>query len=371
MNRTLRTVAIDSLCLPGNWRQRLAAPHVRALADSGEILQPPAIRKADRSVIYGADRLAAQHVRGDVEALVWVVNCDDDEAARLRLIENLHRRHDDRDALADALVALELRRLEAATAASQGMTPPVISGQPDRKPGRPVTDKGKAREAAAKALGTTKEAIRSAEKRAAKDTDQVIDFHEAPPAVPGLDVATALDEIDRHLRAALTGITKLAKEHPELTERFPLGDVKWTLKEKVAPGIRACKPEGRCPYCKLVASELPNCAACKGSGWVTGDQMRDVPKELLLDGPGEGIFVGGKFVTLAELERQKYSPRAGSGGRAPRAASHHTQSPGPGRTEGSIPSTGAFPLDHTRPVLEAPTPSDDDWAGAWEMEGDE
>lgn len=317
-DREYRRMSLAAMRLPGDWQQRLASAHVAALAASGEVLQPPAVRKADRSVIFGGDRLASLHVRGESEAWIWLYDVDEDEAERMRLVENLERRHDNRDKLKAQLVALELRRAPAVTL---GNLPIVADAEQQKKPGPPKSAKGVAREKAAEALGVTPEAVRSAEKREAArqrhddepevGTQQLGDGTQpvpapagaaaSPPAAPGLDIAVALDEVDRHLKAALAGVTKLCKAHPELVERFGVQQAKWQVKEGAA-ALRAMKPAAPCLYCKCWPSELPNCAACKGSGWLTEDAMKgDVPPELRILGEGEGIFVGGVFVTLADL----------------------------------------------------------------------
>lgn len=393
MNRRLSTVALSSLNLPGDWKHRLSSERVRAMAASGDILQPPGIRAADRSLIFGGDRLAALHVRGETDVEVWLIDCTEAEAARMRIVENLHRRADNQDALKDQLVALELR-LAAERATLVEPTGSVTSETngadllPDtdlhRRPKKSA--RGLAREAAAAAAGTTPEAIRSAEKREAaraKEAAQSIGAPQAtaenaesppspPPAVPGLEVATALDEIDRHLKAALASITRLAKAHPEMTERFPLGTLKWTLRETAA-SLRACAPAAGCAYCKSWPTELPNCGACKGSGWLTKDQERDIPAELLVTGEAEGIFVGGEFVTLAELDRRQRGRKVVS--KSSRGQEHAAaagtietprallKAPREFQEDGSPePGEDAWP---EQPGGYAPAPSPEDWSDAW------
>lgn len=311
MNRALRFVTIMDLRLPGDFKARLASEGVRQLADSGDILQPPAIRKADSSVIFGGDRLAAQHLRGAQQAEVWVVDCTEDEAEEMRLVENLHRRAENKDHLKTALLRLAERRVAARLASEQQLPPTAGDNAAPRKPGRPKTEKGIAREEAAVAAGTTPEAIRKAEQRSEAATCGDVHpgadvFHpegHAPPVAPppGADIAEKLDAIDRLLVQATGLVTKLAKEHPELVERFQVQGLKFALQREVAPGFRAMRPFRICAYCKEVPSELPLCGACKGSGWMTADQLRDIPVELLVGGERAGIFMDGKFVTLAQL----------------------------------------------------------------------
>jgi ParB-like chromosome segregation protein Spo0J len=316
VKRKLTTVTICDLLLPGDWKQRLKSEQVRRLSGSGEILQPPAIRAADKSVIWGGDRLAAMHLGGRQTCEVWMLDVDEDTAEEMRLVENAHRRHDNRDDLLDRLVALQMRRLEDRKQRTEQL-PYDSDDNSERQPGRPKTVVGEAREVVAAAVGTTTEAVRQAQARVAAGAQSGAGepgsqpAGAAPPlgsATPGLDITVALDGIDKLLTSAVTAITKLAKEHPELTERFPLQDLKWELQRKVAPGIRAMKPIGSCGYCKGYPGELENCAACRGSNWLTSDQVKDIPPDLLIVGEGAGIYREGEFVTLAALAAKR-SPR--------------------------------------------------------------
>jgi hypothetical protein len=354
MNRRLQFVAIDSLRLPGDFRARLESHNVKSLAGSGEILQPPAIRKEDRSVIYGGDRLAALHLRGEKETECWVYEVDEDQAEEMRLVENIHRRHDNKDFLIAKLVALRERRLTLTQDANSGQTDHPAPDAPE--PGRPKTPRGLAREQVAAAAGITTEAVRSAEKRAAAADREVHDDGPAPaqdsPASPGLAESLALDELDRLLMAAVKAITKLAKEFPALVERFDVAGLKWKLQREVAPGFRAMRPQDRCLFCKRWPGVMENCPACKGGGWIVADQLNDIPKELLATGKDEGIFVEGEFVTLKALAEAKVTVRD-------RAARKAMQSPA-AKAARELIRTAPVPTERaTRTVLE------DDFSDAW------
>lgn len=313
MNRALKWVTIMDLRLPGDFKARLASEGVRQLADSGDILQPPAIRKEDSSVIFGGDRLAAVHKRGNQQAEVWVIDCTEDEAEEMRLVENAFRRETDHGARA-ALVARHLAAIDARKATQEA-----INFQSKEKPkrGRPLTAEGAARAEVAAATGVSKNALEvqahreKAEQRSEAGAQQG-DGNQSVPAPagvappPGADIAEKLDAINALLVQATGLVTKLAKEHPELVERFQLQALKFKLQREVAPGFRAIRPLATCGYCKLVASELPNCGACKGSGWLTQDQHADMPGELLVTGDGAGIFMDGKFVTLVQLAAEAF-----------------------------------------------------------------
>jgi hypothetical protein len=358
MSRQLRTVAIDSLRLPGDWRARLDSHGVKEMAKSGPIHQPPAIVKATREVIFGGDRLAAMHLRGEAEAEVWVYDdLGDDDITEMRLVENIFRRHDNRDFHLAALVALREKRIVAGDDLPP-LTQEANSGQTDHpapdapEPGRPKTPRGLAREQVAAAAGITTEAVRSAEKRAAAADREVHDDGPAPaqdsPASPGLAESLALDELDRLLMAAVKSVTRLAKEFPALVERFPVQDLKWKLQREVAPGFRAMRPQDRCPFCKCWPGVIELCPACKGSGWIAMDMLNGIPKELLAKGKDEGIFVEGKFVTLKALAE------AGTKKATKKLTSAMLRTPPP------VPADRA-----TRTVLEVATQLADDFSDAW------
>lgn len=368
MNRRLSTVKLDRLCLPGDFKARLASPHVKALSESGDIIQPPSVRREGMSVICGADRIAAMSLRGQTEVEVFIVDVDEQEAERMRIVENLHRRADNQDALKGALVELELRRAETARATEWGgeeeeeTTQPVNTGRGDLKPGRPKTPVGLAREAAAAAIGTTPEAIRSAEKRVKAGAQQAdaglratVSSAAAPPPLPGADIAAALDEIDRHLMAAVRAVTQLAKGHPELTERFDVQGLKWKLQREVAPGFRAMRPQRECPYCKAVPGITDTCPACRGSNWLAMDQLNGIPPELERKGKDAGVFDSGEFITLVELAARDAKARrkvtAKDSGGKERAAAAGTIAIEKGA---SANASGAWPLDHPRALLVAP-----------------
>lgn len=356
MTRTLRVVAIESLRLPGDWLKRLAAPHVRALADSGDILNPPAMRKETREVIHGGDRLAAMWLRGEKEAEVWVYgDLTDDQVEEMRATENAYRRDPDLAARA-RLVAKRTAELaeepltESAVVTSE--TEPAEVAKLPRGP-RPSAE-GQARAEVAAATGVSKNAL---EKQASRERHKD-DAPVAPPspATPGIEVAIALDELDRLLMAGVTAITKLAKAHPELTERFDVASLKWKLQREVAPGFRAMRPQDRCPYCKCWPSEMPNCGACKGSGWIVADQLNDIPKELLAKGAEEGIYVGGEFITLQALAK-KVTKAVRALLNSPDVKSIRRAGTAGGQ---QMPRTAPpVPLDHTRTALE------DDFSDAW------
>jgi hypothetical protein len=325
----LKTVPISSLRLPGGFAARLKAPHVRELSaslDHTPLLNPPGVRSQDMQIIHGCDRVAACKLAGLKSVEVMLLQCDDEELARARIAENVYRRRDDRDALLAELAALNRGEAERADAANYSSTwggnTPEGEEAPKRGRGRPKTAKGVARERAAKQAGTTPKAVEAAEYRAKKKAEPHVEPAEPdqPPIemhgllmgnAPAAAVAMAtssLAKVDQLLRQAQALVTSLesalANFGPDLyrrySDRLDTQELR-RLISQAAGGVRAARPQSVCVYCKLLPGETDNCPACKGAGYLTADQLRDVPPKLLATGPDAGIFVGGEFVRLSEV----------------------------------------------------------------------
>src|SRR5262245_18470766 len=96
-------------------RRRVKLPHVVELAASvqakgGEPIHAPTIRlskKPDggtrRVLLCGRDRMAAELINKRKRIWVHVAECDDLEAEELEILENLHKRPEDKPALVAAL----------------------------------------------------------------------------------------------------------------------------------------------------------------------------------------------------------------------------------------------------------------------------
>lgn len=105
----IRTVAPSALKLSGTFKQRLAAPHVQAMAAStgkvGRINLPAVCWKLNgvlhREVAAGEDRVAASLIANgmnwDAPIEVRTFDGDEQDVLTVRAHENAHRRHDNRD----------------------------------------------------------------------------------------------------------------------------------------------------------------------------------------------------------------------------------------------------------------------------------
>lgn len=260
---------VKSLVLPGDIRQRMKEPHVIELAASmrgggGDPIHAPTINGDTNVLIAGRDRMAALLLNKATK--VWchvAVEVTEDDARNLEVDENLHRRHDDRDALIARKVAKTVESLER-----DAQLPVAKTGR-----GAPRTIKGQAREKVARELGTTPEAIRSAERRAAEP--EVEEAAEAPSLLGRNvdDYNAAIDEIATGLRAVQRLTSKLAG-HATLPVA-PFERLKQELQRamQIAEGARLV---AKCPVC--AGTEAP-CALCGDVRFVTQFQLAGVPKD--------------------------------------------------------------------------------------------
>lgn len=301
------TVALDTLVLPGDFQSRLDPERLKGLIDSIKddgLIHPPLVRRGDRVVICGSDRIAAMKLAGMTEVEVRLCSASDTEVTRLRAAENIFRRADvdKRDEY--------LREYVAALQAT-----PEVSGQVVREPGqvgRPRSLKKAARDVAAAELGISERTLRRAE---APEPPAPTLQPEAPP-VPetfGLKMPWDLANDARAMAAALEGLDELLRKAQALATRLgkvlegrpALGQV--TLQalkgdlHSIAHGVRSCRPYAVCLYCKCNLVAMANCPGCKGSGYLVEHQLAGVPPELKATGEDRGIYVRGNFTRLADL----------------------------------------------------------------------
>lgn len=327
-----RWVRFESLRLPGDWKARLERAHladrVASIREVGVINLPVVAWELDgekrRELVAGCDRVAALVVNGLKPTDSIEVRCFDADSAedvrRVRIHENLHRRHDDRDALLRELVAMsgggandrpqqpdeadeksdawtddlldlpsgpvlveaapvpENPLADFADAWVEPEPAPAITAQPVRKKaGRPKTEKGAARERAAAVAGTTPEAVRAAEYRDRKKRGEVEPKQASSDGLsPDAErVCDGLDDVAHALTQAQRRLTVLLTDFPGLAERFNIGGARSLLSE-AATFIRGIRPAGPCCYC----SGDGECQACRKSRWLTADQLDNAPAEL-------------------------------------------------------------------------------------------
>lgn len=296
------TVKISSLLLPGDWKDRIADPRLKAAAADLEktpLLQRPGLMRDRRTIIWGRDRIAVSHLAGQKTVDVDIWDCTEDEADRAELVENI-RRHDDQDEIKARLVALEVRIARAAKGDSIATKCcDTDSRQPDRR------EKAAARKAVAETLQTTPAAIKQAELRSGWGEEEPEEPSAADPSIEtwgvnlGAEVLSTaalvqgyIDKLDAQFRRLVMVITEGQENLPEeWSRRLELQRLRLLLRD-TASAVRTRRPEALCPVCKRVPQFLPNCAMCGGTGLASTDEVKRAPKETTKRGGKAGIFVG-------------------------------------------------------------------------------
>lgn len=280
---------VSKIKLPSEIAQRMKEPRVVALAESsadlgGDFMHAPTVNAdvTPPELVAGRDRMAAALLRKRKKVWVHVgKKWTPLDLLKAEVGENLHRRHDDKDALTARLV---------------DKAEEVVSGQvTQNSPGRPAAPRREAQRLVAEASGQDVEAVRSADRRAAAKVREAGDSptgsraqplpapspslietfgHDLPEEVAdGLAAKLeAFDRADKMLRQAQAAIGDLA-----LTN-FPAGIVA-RLKEDVhavAAKVRGERPHALCPYCKGSGAK---CGVCMEQGVVSRSTFEAAPEE--------------------------------------------------------------------------------------------
>jgi ParB-like chromosome segregation protein Spo0J len=309
-----KVIQLDTVKLPAGFAKRKKEPHVKELARSIEasgVIALPVVRAKPRELVAGGDRLAALMLLGIARHEVRLVEGTDAELEAVTLEENLcRRRGDDYDAMTARLVEITTGKVEAeelpASLADN-------SGEEPRKPGRPKTAKGIAREEVAKATGRTPEAVRQAEKRAkTEEADAPLDVPMPAPVdtfdldlpdqvvndwFPRVRVAQeVLRDADRKIAGVLRRLTSDLKNGSDIV--VAAYSRTYQAVHDAADAIRRAMPESVCPWCKAQLYLTPSCSGCGETGFVSLSTLEGISPELLERGArakvpdGKGGFKG-------------------------------------------------------------------------------
>ncbi len=317
-----KVIKLDTIDVGSGFAKRKKELHVKELARSIEasgVIALPVVRSKPRELVAGGDRLAALMLLGITRHEVRMVEGTDAELEAITLEENLlRRRGDDYDAMTRRLVELTTGKVEelgdmrlAALAAADA------SAEEPKKPGRPKTAKGLAREEVAKATGRTPEAIRQAEKRARHE--EAAESDEPGPVVPmpapvdtfDLELAEAvvndwfprvrvaqevLRDADRKIAGVLRRLTMDLRQGSDIVTTAYSRT--YQAVHDAADAIRRAIPESVCPWCKAQTYLTPSCSGCGETGFVSLSTLEGISPELLERGArakvtdGKGGFKG-------------------------------------------------------------------------------
>lgn len=327
-----RRVKLASLRKPGDWDARLKSDHVTRLAASLGVtagpIQLPVVLADTYEIVAGADRLAAHQLAGREDAEVRMLRASPAGMLVVRAAENAVRRQDATQwapVLVDAMAQLEREQAAQAQVDEQlgpeEDEPPEIAGRRDRKsPGRPKTERGQAREAAATVTGRSAEAIRSAEKRGRAK--------ERPPApkaakietwgcdVP-LVVSLAVEAAAAAGREVEAAYRALGRSYLGLEGNVGTADIQelHRLHQELGDHLRRLVPAALCPWCKgaegLRQGLGYNCTGCGGVGWVGKERMSGAPERLRQTGAkAEVQFTQRKKLRIELPSGEVYEPEA-------------------------------------------------------------
>lgn len=310
----VKLVALRSLELPGDMPRRKEGANAAGLGEQleqwGRYLHHPIVRKSDLRVITGRDRIAGAMRLGRRELECELVDCTDEEAEELELVENFVRRHDPEEQAAERRRHLDI--LEARQPKEEAP-----------KPGRPKSARAKAREELAEREGVTPDAIRMQERRREEPEAESAQEPEAlPPCIRDFGVTVpptvnaraqrvqaVVDEMDTHLRALSALVGGLEASGAVARDVQKAKDAH----QRYAYDIRGLRPQALCPRCAGVVG-VENCPMCFAAGFVSAEKMRgDIPANLLEEGAKKQVADKGGYRLLSG--ESVAAPRTGLGGR--------------------------------------------------------
>jgi len=338
-----KTVALTSIRLdPAELRRRSKEQRVIDLAETierygGSPLHAPTVRFPGRVLLCGRDRMAALVRLGAKRVEVHAVECTDEEAQELELIENLHKRPEDKQALIAQLARLReaFHRAQDPDAAEQTIAARV-NDDVAKSTGDSVRNVQRAKSQARHAVAVTPcvtqhnhvfgesgvceidgcSKLSDAEllRRGAPQTREPL-----PP--PNLDLLgvdddstravckfvqaeqAAIDEADKHLRLALAALKPI--------ELSRLGQELRAQVSRVGELVRSQRPAALCPWCKgLPKATVGLCGGCRGEMWVSAEVAGRAPRELR-DETAPVVAYNGKFIPYAAARAGKL-PRNGT-----------------------------------------------------------
>lgn len=276
------------------WRDLCETAEVRARAKSianTMLLQEPGVRKRDLRVIWGRRRIAAHDVLGYRKVLCKMVECDDEELAVLRSIENIEREHRARYTGQTLAHLVEFYERQEATGDVNPLAPKI------KRKGRKRNARGRAVHTVASLTGHSEDSIRSAMMRAQKRGEklpaadvvsdagsQIIDARGQEIDPNYLLEITTIRATLIHCQRQLTSI-KGRLTTAITTPRLPfpkehVGRVQQKAGE-LHRLIGSLIPKSLCPYCLAGAKSPPDqCAACLGAGIVGDSVLENLPKEM-------------------------------------------------------------------------------------------
>ncbi len=288
-----KMVACSKLYLPGDFPDRLKSKRVEDLAKSvhslGGFIHEPVVRKSDGKVLCGIDRIAAAFWLKQDMVRVKLVECSDEEAQRIEIDENLHRRYSEQEKEELIRRALEMPETIAPRIAYI------------KKPqGRKKLASTIAIEEVAMKLGVSPSTIRKKryKKRPSEPPIRDLGMQLAPDwQAKAIAAKKVMEEDAAALRRQEKAITDLLANEYAVVQRPRLLRLLEVVSE-AATLARDLTPSSLCPGCKGLAGVQEHCGFCLNAGYITKGQEAGIPRELWDDGV---VQLNGRIVAVASL----------------------------------------------------------------------
>jgi ParB-like chromosome segregation protein Spo0J len=294
-----KPVPIDNITLSGQFPLHLKDPASDRKALTIRrvgIIHEPVLRALPdgRLICIAGERRIAGCKKANVIPVCKIVECSDEEAAAITLIENADREHNPTRQRAELLELTE-------TLANDFAQEPLTGKK---------TPKGQARKAAAALRGVNPESIRQAERRERikqEATAKAEEPYKPPIGLLGMKPAPeVVENAGRAVDAVETMIALVQKARAELGELLLAPGVHQARAkalqaqmEEVSARLRGMRPTYLCPACKALPKIMVDCVTCETTGYVSKDMEGQIPARLW-DENDKVVRVGKGYVPASQ-----------------------------------------------------------------------
>ena len=282
--KSRRQVNITKLRLPGDMRRRMESARVKERAHSIDdigMLHCPIVRWPTLELICGKDRVAALMLRGSVAVEVDLVECSDEEAKKIELAENYHRRHNEEE---QRLMMTKMMADYTEDDAKPDVDRKAMASLMEHVPGEiPVKGESEKRQGRRSKATVRREGI--------KTMGMAVDDEWMAGTQKCLrHVLTA----EKRVRAAMTALGHLKEPYPR-----GKGDRLRHAAKQFLAELKAAVPSMLCPHCKNVDGIKELCVGCQSSGFITKGQEKGVPRALMHGGSEAEVQFRGETMRLS------------------------------------------------------------------------
>lgn len=309
-----REMEIANLVIDGDFRMRIDSVRVQERAKSmariGQIHEP-IVRMPQMRLLTGRDRAAAHVVLGHSKMTCKLVSCTDQEALEIELAENAHRRHDTEEQ------RRSMQRIFQLYTDQEIATPALPNSRGRRKAVKKKALLRLASERGIKPESLRRNLIRGRNLERKRDEKagfiqgasevvcpiELIGMEVTPDFMRDIKIIIGQTrELLATLHKAQVILTNLASAQGG---KLPLQRMRF---QRLYDEIKACGAAARgiipislCPWCKGLDGIQENCNGCVQTGWISRDQMDQVPRDLWNTGSQAYIAHAGRYRKLNEV----------------------------------------------------------------------